>query len=169
MKKLAFIVSAALFFHGCTYAISSDLAKRADKNLPFETLENDPEPHKGKLVILGGVIVQTTNAKRGTLIEVEQKPLDTWGKPQRTTKSGGRFIVSYPGYLDPLVYAPGREVTVAAEVEGTRIKAPGGVDYNYPAVLSKELKLWPKERPPQYRPDYMDPLYDPEASPRKYY
>jgi outer membrane lipoprotein len=162
MKKTAFLVSFALLFQGCTYAISPGLAKQADKNIPFESLENDPESYKGKLVVLGGVISQITPVKQGTLIEVEQKPLDYWGKPRRTDRSGGRFLVHYSAYLDPLVYAPGREITVAAEVEGTRSKALGDIEYSYPVVLSKELKLWPRERPPQYRPDYMDPLlYDP--------
>ena len=162
MKKIAFLMSVALFFQGCSFAISPELAKRADKNIPFETLARDPDPYKGKLVILGGIITQTTPLKKGTLIEVLQKPLDYWGKPRRTDTSGGKFLVYYSSYLDPLVYAPERELTVAAEVEGTRSKALGDIEYSYPLVLSKELKLWPQERPPQYRPDYIDPLrYNP--------
>ena len=162
MKKIAFLMSVALFFQGCSYAISPELAKRADKTIPFETLARDPDPYKGKLVILGGIITQTTPLKKVTLIEVLQKPLDYWGKPRRTDTSGGKFLVYYSSYLDPLVYAPERELTVAAEVEGTRSKALGDIEYSYPLVLSKELKLWPQERPPQYRPDYIDPLrYNP--------
>ena len=95
------------------------------------------------------------------MIEVTQKLLDYWGKPRRTDATGGKFLIYYPAHLDPLVYAPEREITVAAEVEGTRSKALGDVEYAYPVVRSKELKLWPRERSPQYRPDYMDPLlYD---------
>jgi outer membrane lipoprotein len=162
MKKIAFLMSAALFFQGCSYAISPELAKRADKTIPFESLARDPDPYKGKLVILGGIITQTTPVKKGTLIEVLQKPLDYWGKPRRTDRTGGKFLVYSSAYLDPLVYAPERELTVAAEVEGTRSKALGDIEYSYPVVLSKELKLWPQERPPQYRPDYIDPLrYNP--------
>ncbi len=164
MKKIVLLMSIVLSFQGCSYAISPELAKRADKTIPFEALERDPEPYKGKLVILGGIITQTTTVKHGTLIEVLQKPLDYWGRPRRTDTSGGKFLVYYSAYLDPLVYAPERELTVAAEVEGTRSKALGDIEYSYPVVLSKELKLWPRERPPQYRPDYMDPLlYDPNA------
>jgi outer membrane lipoprotein len=163
MKKFAFLVSIALFLQGCSYAISPELADRADKTVPFEALERDPEPYKGKLVILGGIITQTTPVKKGTLIEVLQKPLDYWGKPRRTDTSGGKFLVYYSANLDPLVYAPERELTVAAEVDGFRSKALGDTEYNYPVVLSKELKLWPQERPSPYsRPDYMDPLrYNP--------
>ncbi len=164
MKRAAFLtsISVVLFFQGCTYAISPDLARRADKTISFESLERDPESYKGKLVILGGIISQTIPAKQGTLIEVDRKPLDYWGRPRRTAATGGKFMIYYPAYLDPLVYAPEREITVAAEVEGTHSSALGDIEYVYPVVRSKELKLWPRERPPQYRPDYMDPLlYDP--------
>ena len=163
MKKTVFLMSIALFFQGCSYAISPDLSNRADKTIPFESLERDPEPYKGKLIILGGIITQTTPVKHGTLIEVLQKPLDYWGKPRRTDTSGGKFLVYYSAYLDPLVYAPERELTVAAEVEGFHSKALGDTEYSSPVVLSKELKLWPQERQSTYsRPDYMDPLrYNP--------
>jgi outer membrane lipoprotein len=162
MKKTVFLISMALCFQGCTYAISPELAGRADKKTSFETLQNDPASFKGKLFILGGVIARTTPLKQGTLIEVVQKPLDWWGQPRRTNTSGGVFLVIYPAYLDPLVYVEGREVTVAAEIEGTRSKTLGDREYDALVVTSKELKLWPRERPPQYRPDYMDPLlYDP--------
>ena len=161
MTKAALLMCVALFFQGCSYAISPDLARQADKTIPFGALERDPETYKGKLVILGGIITRTTPLKQGTLIEVLQKPLDYWGKPRRTDTTGGKFLVHYAAYLDPLVYAPERELTVAGEVEGTRSEALGDIEYSYPLVLSRELKLWPRVRPPMLRPDYMDPLgYD---------
>ena len=43
MKKILILISAALFLQGCTYAISRDLAKQADKSISFEALERDPE------------------------------------------------------------------------------------------------------------------------------
>ncbi len=171
MKRFLFLISFSLLFQGCTYAISPDLARQADKTIPFESFERDPDRYKGKLVILGGIITQATPLKKGTLIEVLQKPLDYWGKPRRTDTTGGKFLVYYSAYLDPLVYAPEREITVAAEIEGMRSKVLGDIEYSYPVVLSRELKLWPKERPPQYRPEYMDPLlYDPNnpSSMRQY-
>ncbi len=162
MKRLLFLISALLFLHGCTYAISPQLSRQADKTIPFDSLERDPRPYKGKIVILGGIIMQTTTLKEGTLIEVLQKPLDYWGKPRRTDTSGGKFLVYYSTYLDPLVYAPEREITVAAEIESERSKAFADIDSGSLLLLSRELKLWPKERPPFYRPDFMDPLqYDP--------
>jgi outer membrane lipoprotein len=160
MKMIVCMIGIALVLQGCSYAISSDLAKRADKTIFFDKLLADPDEYKGKLLILGGIITQTTAIKQGTLIEVDQKKLDYWGKPQRTKKTGGRFIVLYPGRLDALVYSPGRDITVAGEVQGTRSMALGDQQYDYPIILSKELKLWPRVRQSMEKPQWIDPLYD---------
>ena len=160
MKKIAYVIGIALVLQGCTYAISSDLAKQADKTISFDNLLADPDEYKGKLLILGGIITQTTAVKQGTLIEVRQQKLDYWGKPQRTKKTGGQFLVFYHGYLDTLMYSPGRDITVAGEVQGTRSPALGDRQYDYPIILSKELKLWPRVRESPEKPQWIDPLYD---------
>ena len=66
---------------GCTYAISPDLARQADKAVTFTELEADPISYIGKLVILGGTIDRVRNTARGTVVEITQKKLDHWGKP----------------------------------------------------------------------------------------
>lgn len=168
MNKLIFMMGAALLLQNCTYAISPELSKKADRTISFEQLQTDPELYKGTLVILGGTIALSNNIKDGTLIEVSQTPLDHWGKPMTRQKPAGRFIVLYAGYLDVLVYASGRDITVAGVIEGVRQKGLGDTTNTYPVILSKELKLWPKERQSWSRPQYLDPLYDPYSSPRQY-
>lgn len=168
MEKRAFMLSVALLLHGCAYAISPDMAKQADTTVTFKELRADPERFKGKIVILGGAVIQTTALQQNTLIEVEEKPLDYWGMPKRTKKTGGRFNALVRGYLDPLVYAPGRQITVAAEVAGTHSAELGEAEYSDPVVVAKEIKLWPRERESQDKLQWMDPLYDPYKSPREY-
>jgi outer membrane lipoprotein len=163
MKTIGVLFGITLFFQGCTYAVSPAMVEKADKKITFEKLRADPDLYKGKLVIIGGTIDQVTNLKQGTLLEVVQKPLDYWGKPKRTDRSGGRFLVLHPRYLDALVYAPGREITVAAQIEGTSSKTLGDTEYAYPIVISKELKLWARERQSWDRPQWIDPLYDPSS------
>lgn len=168
MNKMIFMMGAALLLQSCTYAISPDLSKKADSTISFDQLQTDPELYKGTLVILGGTIALSNNIKDGTLIEVSQAPLDHWGKPMTRKQPAGRFIVLYTGYLDVLVYGPGRDITVAGVIEGIRRKGLGDATNSYPVILSKELKLWPKERQSWSRPQYLDPLYDPYSSPRQY-
>ncbi len=166
MKKIAVLFSLALFLQGCTYAISPDMAGRADKTIPFEKLQNDPVSFKGKLVILGGTITQITTVKQGTLIEVTQKQLDYWGQPERTKRTGGRFLVFHAGYLNTMAYAPGNDITLAGEVLGTGSPMIGDTQYDYPVLLAKELKLWRREPRSRDKPQWMDPLYDPSSSSR---
>lgn len=167
MKKSVVVFALALLFQGCTYAVSRDMAAQADKTITFEMLLADPDTFKGKLLILGGTLSHIINTKEGTLIEVVQKPLDYWGKPKRTDRTGGRFLVRHAGYLDAMIFAPGRDITVAAEVEGTRSKALEETEYDYPVVVARELKLWERESPSWDKPQWIDPLYDPYSPGRR--
>ncbi len=167
MDRRWVVLLVAAILQGCTYAISSDMVAQTDKTITFEMVLADPDSFKGKVVILGGTIAETVNTKEGTMIEVEEKPLDYWGKPKRTSAIGGRFLVFSSGYLNPMVYAPGRQLTTAAEIAGTRSKALGGLEYSYPVVLAREIKLWPPERATWSTPQWLDPLYDPYGPERR--
>jgi outer membrane lipoprotein len=161
MKIIGALSAVALLLQGCTYAISPEMSARVDKTISFEMIQADPDTFKGKLVLLGGTIAQTSSTRQGTVIEVVQKPLDYWGKPKRTDRTGGRFLVVSAGYLDAMIFAPGREITMAAEVQGTRSKALDEMEYSYPVVLARELKLWERERQSWNKPQWIDPLNDP--------
>ena len=165
MQKIVEFFILSMLLYGCTYAISPSMTAQADKTITFEMLQADPDTFKGKIIILGGVISQVTTTKEGTILEVIQKPLDYWGKPKQTTRTEGHFLVLYPGYLNTMDYTNGREITVAAEVEGTRSSALGETDFDYPLVLSKELKLWEKERQTWDKPQWLDQLYKPAGPP----
>jgi outer membrane lipoprotein len=163
------VVALALLVQGCSYAISPDVARSADRSISFQNLYAEPSKFVGKIVILGGVIVQTKNIKKGTIIEVLQKELDYWGKPRRTDRTGGRFIVVHPRHLDAMVVAPGRELTVAGEVTDNEQKILGEHAYSSPVIRSRELKLWPQQaRSSWEKPEWIDPLYDPTTPQGKY-
>ncbi|HEX9019782.1 MAG TPA: Slp family lipoprotein [Nitrospirota bacterium] len=169
MNRIALLLCSLLLCQGCTYAISPTLADKAERNVAFGSLLNDPDAFGGKLLILGGTIDQITNEKQGTLIEVVQKQLDYWGKPQRTQKAGGRFLAFYPGFLDPMVYAPGRDITVAGVVQGTTSPMLENRQFNYPVLLMKEIRLWERGQPSWDKPSWLDPLYDPDSPGRRGY
>ncbi len=165
MKKIVVLSLLTLLLQSCSYAISPSMKEQADKTITFEMLQTDPDAFKGKIIILGGTITQIYNIKQGTVIEVVQKPLDYWGKPKRTSKSGGSFLIFYPGYLNGMIFTPNRQITVAAEIEGTRSKALGEKEFTYPLVLAKELKLWEQDRQTWDKPQWIDPLTKPSERP----
>jgi len=162
------IVGAVLLLQGCSYAISPEATRAADRTITFEKLQADPPSHKGKTVILGGLIAQIRNVKTGTLIEVVQKELDYWGRPRRTDRTGGHFIVFQPRQVDALVFAPEREITIAGEVTGAEETTLGGAAGAYVRINAREVKLWPREKPGFEKPQYIDPLHDPTTPQGKF-
>ena len=109
-----------------------------------DQLIRDFDLHKNTVVLLGGTIVNSTNIKAGTQLEVLAYPLDSGHAPIADTPTSGRFIVLYRGYLETLEYAPGRDVSITGiltqKVEGKI----GEVDYTYPFLESKQIHLWEK-------------------------
>jgi len=106
-------------------------------------LRATPETSIGQTVVFGGEIVRTQPLQDETLLEVLHKPLDASGQPLMTDQSEGRFLVRCAGFLDPAIYAPGREVTVTGRVEGARTEKIGEYDYRYPLIACEKLSLWP--------------------------
>jgi outer membrane lipoprotein len=157
------ITGTVLLLQGCSYAISPDVTRTADRTITFDKLQADPSSCTGKTVILGGLIAQIKNIKTDTLIEIVQKDLDYWGRPRRSDRSRGRFIVLQPRYLDAFVYAPGRAITVAGEVTGSEETSLSGSGAAYVLINAREIKLWPKEQQARDNPTWLDPLYDPNT------
>lgn len=168
MRAFPLLVGILLLVQGCTYALSPAVRRAADKSATFQKLQADPAAFEGKVLILGGTIAEISGAKQGTVIEVIQRDLDYWGKPERTEKTAGRFYIIHPKQLDPMVYAPGRAITVAGEVQKSGSEAIGSRRDDYPVLLPKELKLWERERPSSWeKPRWIDPLYEQDSPARR--
>ncbi len=140
MKRF-FLLLLITFLSGCAHVISGELREKASGEPPPSVLLKDPDTYKGRIVILGGVIVNSMNTKEGTYIEVLQKPLDSRGRPEDTDVSHGRFIIFHEGYLDTAVYSQGRTITVAGEVIGKKIHPLGEIQYPYLLVKDEEIHL----------------------------
>jgi len=153
-----------LLISGCAHVISKDLRAKADPSLTFGQILQNANAYRGKTVLWGGKIIQTTNQKDGTiLIEVFQRPLGCRGEPKETVASEGRFLILIEKYLDPYLFRKGRKITVAGEIQGEKIKPIGEMDYRYPLVLSKQIYLWEEyDYYPvlYYHPYYYDPWWD---------
>jgi outer membrane lipoprotein len=133
----------ALTGTGCTHVISETLRQQAQPPVSFAELRTNPEVLKGRTVIVGGEILQTTNLREGTRIEVLQRPLSDSESPKLTETTGGRFMVFCKEYLDPAVYAQQRRITVAGQVLGTYDGKVGEADYTYPLVSCEETHIFP--------------------------
>ena len=156
MNRVALLAlgSLAILVSGCAGVISRQVREEATPLRSFAELRSDPQAFLGKVVILGGDIVETDNRPDGTTIIVLQKPLGRDERPRIQDASGGRFIVRFSEYLDPAVFAPHRRVTVAGVVEGTEERPVGEAPYRYVVLQGKEIHLLrePEPRPYLYGP-----------------
>lgn len=138
---------AVLLLNACTPVISPQLMDQVDRSLMYNSLASRPDEFKGKIVLLGGTIVQTVPKLGESEIEVVQKDLLSSGEPRLTDKSQGRFLVVVDRFLDPAIYKPERGLTVAGKVQGSAVRRIGEIDYRYPVIAALELHLWREPLP----------------------
>jgi outer membrane lipoprotein len=101
-------------------------------------------------VLLGGIILNVQNYPLNTELEIMEKPLDRRDIPVKAGYSSGRFLGIYDGYLDRLIYAPGRLITVGGEFAGSRKEDRLGMTYAYPVIKIQFFRLWPSYEPYYY-------------------
>lgn len=132
MKKFFILVMVLGLLSGCVHAVSRGVLQEVDKKVTFAALVKEPNAYKGKVVLLGGIIVDTINKPEGTLLEVYETALDREGKPVHSDRSEGRFLALYQGFLDSEIYKQGRKVTIAGIVQGEKTQSLGEIQYRYP-------------------------------------
>jgi outer membrane lipoprotein len=99
---------------------------------------------QGKRVLWGGMIINSTNLKEQTRIEVLAYPLDSDHSPQTGKAPYGRFLLFRDGYLETVDYAPGRLISVVGRFDGSRRGKVDQSEYIYPVVQAEQLHLWSK-------------------------
>jgi outer membrane lipoprotein len=160
MKKIFLITVASLMFSSCAPVLNRQLMNEGVRDVPFSRLREAPDAYRGKIFILGGLIVETRFTGKGSQIEALYLPVDSYGYLKETEHSMGRFLAIYPserGLLDPLVYEKGREITLAGEFLEIRKGMIDEMEYDYPVFEIKQIYLWDERE--YYYPDY--PYYYP--------
>jgi outer membrane lipoprotein len=154
IRNLLFLLAVA-FMLSCA-PLSKEVMRQVDEALTYPVVQKNPQDFLGKTVLWGGVIVKTTNRQEETILEVRQSELDMEKRPKNLDSSAGRFIVRQAGFLDPVIYKQGREITIAGEIAGKETLPLGGIQYTYPVILAKEIRLWEKIDPRRYPYPYWD-------------
>jgi len=145
IKKIVPIAGFLMLLSACAPVISQTTMSTVDNSISFPALQQSPDAYKGSVVLLGGQIISTTVKANETWVEVLQKPLDYDQKPSDADQSFGRFLVRFQGFLDPAIYASGRKLTVAGQVEGKVVRPLKEINYAYPVLAAREHYLWKPE------------------------
>ena len=134
----------------CSPPFSRELLDRVDPSVTYADLQKDPDRLNGKVLMLGGIIVEARNLKTGTELEILQHPLDRQARPLVTDETGGRFLVLTEQFLDTAIFHRGREMTVVGEVAGHQARPLGQIEYRYPVVRAKDIHLWSPSSGPRF-------------------
>ena len=162
MRRLP-LAALALFVAGCASAFPDEVLQTVDRQLTLAELRQAPDQHVGARVILGGEILATTPQPGQTIIEVLGRRLRGGQVPEWSDRSDGRFLVRSTQFLDPAVYAQGRQITVLGTVTGSEERKLGDLAYRYPLLAAERIVLWPRpafDAPPYPWPYYYDPFWD---------
>lgn len=111
----------------------------------------------GERIRWGGPIVATEPGSETTCLEILAKPLGPNARPRDTDLADGRFLACRAGFIDPAIFAPGREVTVVGRVAGRAPRTLGGFAYEVPRVDIEAIHLWPQRVP--FDPRCVDPWH----------
>lgn len=137
------LLVSALWLNGCADGpFPREISDLARQQPAFASLKANPDDFKNVTVILGGTIIQTTNFKDHSDVEILQKPLDGNYQPQAMDTADGRFLARCREFLDPEIYKAGRDISVAGTVEGKVERPVGEVSYAYPLINCQKLQLW---------------------------
>lgn len=167
MKSIWPVVLLLALLTGCARGISPSLQQQAGPPVDFAALSAHPEQFQGRLVILGGEVMSVEPLGQGSLMTVNQQPMNMLGNP-KGAPSGGTFVVESDRYLSSAIYQPKSTVKVAGVVKGRKSGFPllkaKEVVFNAPPVWKK----WYYPVPPEwydndpnleywFTPPYWDP------------
>ncbi len=143
LAALSLLCLAALLASCAAAPISPEVLGQVNKEITMAELVANPQAHAGQVVLLGGYIIQTRNLPEASEVEVLEAGLDGDQRPQGEDTSQGRFLARLPGWRDPAIFSPGRQITVAGRVSGSQRRPVGQVQYRYPVLEALDWHLWP--------------------------
>lgn len=162
MKRLFYPAIIALL-GGCASQVPIPIKEPPPGNPTVAEVRQDGPRFAGSAVRWGGVITQVENKRDRTWVEVVSRELDSHGEPISGSRSDGRFIASFPGFIDPIVYGAGQRLTVAGTIKGESTRPIGEYSYTFPIVTVSTSYLWGAEaEPARYDPPppwYYDPWW----------
>ena len=153
-KALVLVGLAPALFTACTSVPES--IRRAPVGAPtLAEARADPQRVAGSPVRWGGTIAEVENLATKTWLVIVARPLASDGKPRQVDSSDGRFIASVPSFLDPVIYAEKRSITVAGRLTGTVERPIGEFSYTFPLMETENHYLWPeRHRNPHDHPTH---------------
>jgi outer membrane lipoprotein len=93
-----------------------------------------------------GVIASVKNNATNTRLEIVYFPAGSGGRPQISDQTPGRFVAYVQGFVDPLVYAQGKPITVLGQLAAPESGHVEQYQYLFPVIQDATVYLWPKKQ-----------------------
>jgi outer membrane lipoprotein len=161
--RLGLLLLAVALVGACS-TVPREMRQAPKDNPVLAEVRADADRYIGRQVRWGGTIITVDNDPVETHVEIVARDLLRSGRPLDTDHSTGRFIAEFPGFLDPAVYAAGRDITITGTVTGIEPGKIGEHDYTWPVIRVHHHYLWPlridfrRDYPARYY-YYYDPWY----------
>ena len=141
--KIILATTFMLILFACAPVLRESLMKQGTLDVRFPEIKQNLPENKGRLFILGGIIVKTTVTEEGSLIEAIHVRVNPRGYLKSPETSEGRFLALFRNeLLDPFIYSEKREITIAGELVDVRKRKIGEMEYTYPLFEIKDIHLW---------------------------
>lgn len=142
LKWVQAILLLVFMLDGCALTQKRPNRQEAYEKIPFPEIMRSPGQYRGKIVRLGGVIVDVVYEQEGSTLEILEKPLNWRGRPKPGDESGGRFMAIFGTFLDKEIYRSNRPITIIGEIIGIKTAFIGEMEYNYPLLSGRGIHLW---------------------------
>lgn len=161
--RACLLILTVLVLAGCAGNVPKPIQDAPAGAPSLAEVRANPERFADSRVRWGGTIAEVINREEATLVQVVAKELGSSGRPRASDQSSGRFIARIDGFVDPMVFAEGRLLTVAGTVRGSETLPIGEYAYRFPVVDVESSYLWEEvsSQPYPYTPLWYDPWYDP--------
>ncbi|OQW32295.1 MAG: hypothetical protein A4E19_19910 [Nitrospira sp. SG-bin1] len=152
LLMVAMLFTSPLFFGGCNQkdVIPERLEGKVDRDLRYSDIKNNPQAHRGKLMLAGGKVLSAKRTQEGTRLEVLQIPLSEDLIPTgKETESKGRFVVidRNDKVSDPAVFEDEKKrITAVGEVVGMTTITIDEVQQQVPQLALKHVTVWDWDR-----------------------
>jgi outer membrane lipoprotein len=141
-------IAGLLILSGITAcaAIPSKFVKQAEPGVTLTQLRKHPEAYTGKVVILGGAIIEKREDEGQIWLLVRNRPLDADYVPHIAVSLGGSedgnywVVVRQQGL--PKTYASWARLTVVGLVTDQRAADPGTIVESGPVLMAMYLHGW---------------------------
>jgi starvation-inducible outer membrane lipoprotein len=142
------LYGVALFstFIGCSSSLPGKYLHQAEHNVTLTSLVTHPEQYRGKVVILGGVIVEEKHDGDRLWLRMRNRPLDEDYRPHRPAEltgfEAGHYWVIMASENAPVNYRNWARATVVGEVSDVKPVGAHTDPVDEPVLAALYIRGW---------------------------